>query len=117
VIATAAVLALSGTGAAGCGDDEGAEASAAAPPAAAGDVEVDIAEFLYEPETVTVATGSTVTWTNRDQAPHTATARDDSFDTGTLKQGDAGDIALDQPGTYEYFCRFHQFMNGTITVE
>lgn len=85
--------------------------------AAAGAVEVDIAEFLYESETVTVAAGSTVTWTNLDKAPHTSTARDDSFDTGTLKKGDSAHVVLDQPGTYEYFCRFHQFMNGTIEVE
>jgi plastocyanin len=66
---------------------------------------------------VTVAAGSTLTWTNLDKAPHTATARDDSFDTGTLKKDDSADVVLDRPGTYEYFCRFHQFMNGTIEVE
>ena len=76
-------------------------------------MQVDIVEFLYEPEEVTVAAGTTVTWTNQDKAPHTSTARDDSFDTGTLKKGDSGEIVLDTPGTYEYFCRFHQFMNGT----
>ena len=80
-------------------------------------MQVDIVEFLYEPEEVTVAAGTTVTWTNQDKAPHTSTARDESFDTGTLKKGDSGEVVLDAPGTYEYFCRFHQFMNGTIEVE
>ncbi len=61
--------------------------------------------------------GTTVTWTNQDDAAHTSTARDESFDTGTLDQGDAGDVTLDEPGTYDYYCRFHQFMNGTIEVE
>lgn len=78
---------------------------------------IAIAEFLYAPENVTVAAGSAVIWANEDKAPHTATARDESFDTGTLEKGDSGEIVLDEPGTYEYYCRFHQFMNGTIEVE
>jgi len=85
--------------------------------AAERNVQVDIVEFVYEPEEVTVAAGTTVTWTNQDKAPHTSTARDDSFDTGTLKKGASAEIVLDTPGTYEYFCRFHQFMNGTVEVE
>jgi plastocyanin len=63
-----------------------------------------------------VSAGTAITWTNLDKAPHTATARDESFDTGTLKKNQAGEIALDDPGTYAYYCRFHQFMNGTIEV-
>jgi plastocyanin len=57
-----------------------------------------------------------VAWTNLDKAPHTATARDESFDTGTLDKGDDAEIVLEDPGTYAYYCRFHQFMNGTIEV-
>jgi plastocyanin len=106
-----------GTGAAACGDDEGGQASEDAAPVVERNVQVDIVEFVYEPEEVTVAAGTTVTWTNQDKAPHTSTARDDSFDTRTLKMGDSGEIVLDTPDTYEYFCRFHQFMNGTIEVQ
>ena len=84
---------------------------------AEGDQTIEIAEFLYEPETVKVAAGTTVTWVNRDKAPHTSTARDESFDTGALKKSDSGEVTLEEPGTYDYYCRFHQFMNATIEVE
>ena len=78
---------------------------------------MEIAEFLYEPEMVTIAAGTTVTWVNQDKAPHTSTAGDESFDTGTLKRGDSGEVTFEEPGTYDYYCRFHQFMNAKIEVE
>jgi len=121
-----------GVFAAGCGDDEEPASSSSpsaestteteAPPA--GDTaggqsadQVEIVEFLYEPEAVTVAAGTEITWTNADAAPHTATADDSSFDTGTLDKGDSASATFDEPGTYAYYCRFHAFMNGTVEVE
>ena len=77
---------------------------------------VAIAGFAFDPETVTVDAGTKLTWTNDDEAPHTATADNGSFDTGTLKLDDTGAVALDQPGTYTYYCRFHPFMKGTVEV-
>lgn len=77
---------------------------------------VEIVEFLYEPEAVTVEAGTEITWTNADTAPHTATADDSSFDTGTLNKGDSGSATFDEPGTYSYYCRFHAFMKGTVEV-
>ena len=107
-----------GAGVAGCGGDDEPEAPPPEPIVVGeGDQAVEIAEFLYEPEATTVAAGTTLTWTNQDKAPHTATARDESFDTGTLKKGDSAEVTLDEPGTYDYYCRFHQFMNATIKVE
>ena len=78
---------------------------------------VEIVEFNYEPEELTVPAGTTVTFTNQDAAPHTATADDDSFDTGRLAQDDAAEETFDEPGTYSYFCRFHVFMKGSVVVE
>lgn len=111
---------------AGCGDDEDSAGTSSAPETTmAGDEQaaapeeadqVEIAEFLYAPEAVTVAAGTEVTWTNSDTAPHTATADDSSFDTGTLKKSDAGSATFDEPGTYAYYCRFHPFMKGTVEV-
>lgn len=112
---------------AGCGDDEepaGTGSSSADSEAApSGDTggdesadQVEIAEFLYEPEAVTVDAGTELTWTNADAAPHTATADDSSFDTGTLEKGDSESQTFDKPGTYTYYCRFHAFMNGTVAV-
>ena len=66
---------------------------------------------------ITIDAGAELTWTSSDDAPHTATADDGSFDTGTLKRGDEAHVSFDEPGTYTYYCRFHAFMNGTVAVQ
>ena len=109
---------------AGCGGGDsdstsssGSASTAAAPATAESTDMIDIADFKYMPEAVTVSAGTKVTWTNSDDAAHTATADDDSFDTGDLDQGDSKTITLDEPGTYSYFCRFHPFMKATVEVQ
>jgi plastocyanin len=109
---------------AGCGGDDsgsttssGSASTAAAPATAESTDMIDIADFKYMPEAVTVTAGTKVTWTNSDDAAHTATADDGSFDTGDLDQGDSKAITLDEPGTYSYFCRFHPFMKATVEVQ
>ncbi len=77
---------------------------------------VEIKNFQYTPNNQTVPVGTTVTWTNNDQPPHTATARDGSFDTGTLTTGQSKAITLDKAGTFEYYCRIHPEMTSMITV-
>ena len=77
---------------------------------------VDITDFLYDPATVTVSKGGTVEWTNNDKAPHTATAEDGSFDTGSLDKGDSAKVTFDEPGTFKYICTFHPFMGATVEV-
>ena len=121
LVVLVAVAAVAGGVAAGCGgdDDDPATPAAAMAPGAAGGASTDrvaIADFAFDPETVTVDAGTKLTWTNDDEAPHTATADDGSFDTGTLKLDDTGAVAIDQPGTYTYYCRFHPFMKGTVEV-
>ena len=77
-----------------------------------------IVDFEFTPPEITVAAGTEVTFTNDDTSPHTATADDDSFDTGKLDDGgDSGSVKLDEPGSYSYFCEFHPTMKGTIEVE
>ncbi len=83
-------------------------------------VAVDIENFAfgYDPDPVAIPVGGTVTWTNRDAAPHTATARDRGvLQSGTLGLGDGYSETFDEAGTYEYFCEFHAQMEGTIVVE
>lgn len=93
------------------------EASPVASPAAgATGAEVAIAEFAFAPAELRVAAGTTVTWTNRDSIPHTATADDGSFDTGTLDPGASDAVTFDTAGTFAYVCAFHPNMTGTITV-
>jgi plastocyanin len=77
---------------------------------------VSIVEFAYDPDPVTIEEGGKVTWVNRDAAPHTATADDGSFDTGTIEQDKLKSESFKQPGTYTYFCAIHPSMHGTVEV-
>ncbi|MDO8612274.1 MAG: cupredoxin family copper-binding protein [Dehalococcoidia bacterium] len=84
---------------------------------ASGRGDVRIADFRFEPTVLTVTPGTVVKWTNEDSAPHTATARDGSFDTGRLNEGESSEITFDTAGTFEYICEFHPSMEGRITVQ
>jgi plastocyanin len=84
--------------------------------AASGDA-VDIKNFAFAPPTLNVKQGATLTFTNDDQAPHTATADNKSFDTGTLNPGDTKTVTFKAPGTIAYTCEIHPFMHGTIVVQ
>jgi plastocyanin len=77
---------------------------------------VSIVEFAYDPDPVTIEEGGKVIWVNRDSAPHTATADDGSFDTGTIEQDKLKSESFKQPGTYTYFCEIHPDMHGTVEV-
>lgn len=84
--------------------------------AAARSEKVKIVEFAYQPDPVTVQVGGKVIWQNEDAAPHTATADDGSFDTGTIEQGKLGSETFKEAGTYPYFCEIHPDMRGTLEV-
>jgi plastocyanin len=77
---------------------------------------VEIVDFAYDPDPVTVQTGGKVIWLNQDSAPHSATAEDGSFDTGTLDQGKLKSETFKQAGTYAYVCEIHPTMHGTVEV-
>jgi plastocyanin len=88
-------------------------------PAAAQGVQaasVSVVDFAFEPATLEVAAGTTVTWTNNGNRPHTVTADDGSFDSGRLDPGEQFSHRFDQPGTYSYHCGFHPEMQATIVV-
>ncbi len=84
---------------------------------------VEIANFAYDQEDLTITTGTEVTFTNLDSAPHTVTAGTDAdpmtdvFDSGLLQQGESFTFVFDEPGEYVYFCDRHPPMVGTVTVE
>ena len=95
-----------------------ASAPRAAPKArAASSQAVPIQGFAFKPATVTVNVGDTVTWTNEDTAPHTATASDGSFDTGSLKKGASGSHTFSKAGSFAYICTIHPNMKGTVVVQ
>jgi plastocyanin len=77
---------------------------------------VEIVDFAYDPDPVTIEEGGKVAWINRDSEPHTATADDDSFDTGTLEEGKLKSESFKEAGTYEYICSIHPDMKGTVEV-
>lgn len=81
--------------------------------------EVNTAGPGYSPSTVTVVIGvnNTVTWTNYDNAPHTVTAVDKSFDSGEMNTGDTFTHTFTTPGTYQYGCSYHPWMKGTVIVK
>ena len=80
---------------------------------------LDIVGFAYCPETVTVAAGAEVAWTNADLAPHTVTydGPEGSVDSGSMVQGQTWSARFGRPGTYRYYCRYHPGMTGTIFVD
>ena len=88
----------------------------ALPPAAhAAIATIEVKDFAFQPSTVTVAAGDTVTWHNGDTASHTATSTG-AWDTGTFAPGISRSITFTTPGTYPYFCLIHSIMLGTIVV-
>jgi plastocyanin len=109
---------LAGLVLAGCGSSASTKSAAPTPAAAAVTAaKVTISDFKFAPPAVTLKRGGTITFTNRDTAPHTATADDGpSFDTGTLKQGQTKTVTFPTSGTFAYHCAFHAFMKATVVV-
>ena len=78
---------------------------------------VDIGDNFFDPPDVTVEPGSTITWTNKGDEPHTVTADDGSFDSERLNPGDSYTVAFGGQGTVTYHCEIHpDEMRGSVTV-
>ncbi len=94
---------------AGCGGDDASQAET-----------VNISDFKFKPDRITVKTGGTVTFVNRDKAFHTAQTelnpKTAEFDTERLERGDRKAVKLRHPGRFKYFCAYHRFMEGTVEV-
>jgi plastocyanin len=72
-------------------------------------------DFMFGPASLTVSAGSTVTWTNKDDEPHTVVS-DTLFRSGALDTDESFSFRFDKPGTYHYACSIHPRMVGTIVV-
>jgi plastocyanin len=103
----------------GCGGGDGTDRTSSAASSGGGSAKsVTISDYLYEPARITVPEGTTVTFTNRDSTPHTATSKEPGrFDSDSIDTGKSADVVLDETGSFAYYCLFHPFMKGTITVE
>lgn len=97
---------------------EAAAQEAAPADAAAEAAAVEIKDFAYAPPSISVPVGGSITWTNADGVPHTATGLDRAaLQSGAIASGASYSQTFATAGTYEYFCEFHPNMKGTIVVE
>jgi plastocyanin len=94
----------------------GGPASATGSPAAAAGDAVTIDNFAFAPATLTVKAGSTVTWTNRDEEPHTVAASDGSFHSPGMGTGATYSHTFPTAGKFDYVCSIHPMMHGTVVV-
>jgi quinohemoprotein ethanol dehydrogenase len=78
---------------------------------------IDMNDYYFLPLRAAVPAGTTLTWSNTGSVVHTATANNGAWDTGDVSAGQARDITLDTPGTYDYTCSPHPWMLGQIMVE
>ena len=84
--------------------------------ARAEDVAVHIDNFVFEPAQLTVTVGQTVTWTNRDDIPHTVVCAG-KFRSKPMDTDGTFSFTFTAPGDYKYFCSLHPHMTGMIKVE
>ncbi|WP_127127841.1 cupredoxin family copper-binding protein [Georgenia sp. SYP-B2076] len=77
---------------------------------------VQIKDFAFAPSPLTVAAGTTVTWTNQDRTAHTVTADDGSFDSGRIAPGATFQHTFAASGTVAYHCTIHPGMRATVVV-
>jgi plastocyanin len=76
-----------------------------------------VKEFMFMPNSLTVKAGSTVTWANMDDEPHTVVSNTGLFRSGALDTNDSFSFKFDTPGTYHFTCSIHPRMVGTIVVQ
>lgn len=93
-----------------------AAGAACAPSSEAGGVAVAIEDFTFNPADITASVGQTITFSNSDSAPHTATLDDDTCTTPNISQGGSDGLVFNAAGTYPFHCNVHPNMKGTITI-
>lgn len=78
--------------------------------------QVLIRNMSFDPSPLTVVAGTKVTWKNQDGVTHTVTSNTGLFDSGNLGANQSFSYTFSTPGTYEYYCKLHSGMNGTVIV-
>ena len=82
------------------------------------EVKIEIKDFAFSPQTITVKSGEKITWINRDEEPHTIVSVEKQFKKSTALDTDQEfSITAGAPGRYTYFCSVHPKMTGTIVIE
>jgi plastocyanin len=95
-------------------EHQGFVTSAQEKPASTAEVKID--NFVFGPAAITVAAGTTVTWTNRDDIPHTVVSTDKVFKSKVLDTDEKFSFTFTKPGEYPYFCSIHPKMTGKVIV-
>ncbi len=95
----------------------GSQALTPATGVAGNEVKIAISGFKFDPATITIPVGTTVTWTNQDSADHLVAGDDGSWKSETLAKGATYSHTFDKTGTYTYICKIHTTMKGTIIVK
>jgi plastocyanin len=114
-VSTAVLLATLGVGIAGLGAGTGNFAASA--PQKPQTLEVKIDNFSFGPVELTVPVGTTVTWTNRDDIPHTVVSTEGVFKSKVLDTDEKFSFTFSKPGSYPYFCSIHPKMTGKVVVQ
>jgi plastocyanin len=84
---------------------------------AAANAAVNIDNFVFGPQTITVPVGATVTWTNKDDIPHTSVSTDGVFKSKVLDTDEKFSYTFTRAGTYPYYCTIHPKMTGKVVVQ
>jgi plastocyanin len=79
-------------------------------------VDINISKFAYGPKEITIAPGTRIVWTNRDETPHTVTSNDKSFASKGLDTDDKFEHTFATEGDFSYVCTVHPFMTGVVHV-
>jgi plastocyanin len=94
-----------------------AEQMANASSTSAGETKIEIKDFAFSPQTITVKSGEKITWINRDEEPHTVVSVEKQFKKSrALDTDEQFTVTAGAPGTYSYYCSVHPKMTGTIVV-
>ncbi len=112
----ASALAMAATGLGGIvAEHKSFVACAQEKPASTAEVKID--NFMFGPAAITVAVGTTVTWINRDDIPHTVVSTDKVFKSKVLDTDEKFSYTFTKAGDYPYFCSIHPKMTGKVVVQ
>jgi amicyanin len=101
-----------------CGGTSDTDTTAASPSlTGGGGAQVSMKDIAFDPDSVTIKVGETVTWTNEESVPHTVVGDNGEFESADLANGDTFTFTFNQAGTYAYHCSIHPGMKGTVVVQ
>ncbi len=102
---------------AGCTSSSNTSPSSSPQVSTAGQNSITMKGLAFNPSSLTISKGATVTWTNDDSTTHTVTSDTGAFDSGNLSPGATYTRQFNDTGTFPYHCTIHPFMKATITVQ